>query len=226
MKTYRFYTVLLTGLFLILPFKAVFAQTSVHPLVLELVKPDLTKSFPLMKALNERKTNREMTSEPVTDKQLSEMLWAANGLNRPDGKRTAPSTQNRQMTDIYVVLETGIFFYNPTLHNLTRIAEGDHRNLAGTQLFVQNASVNLVFVSDLAKFNSSYPPEDLDLLMWAGVEAGAQTQNVYLYGASEGLAVVIRGSVNREELGKVMRLSPEKIIVVAQTIGMPDRAKK
>lgn len=205
---------------------AVFAQTSVHPLVLELVKPDLTKNFPLMKALNERKTNREMTSEPVTDRQLSEMLWAANGLNRPDGKRTAPSTQNRQMTYIYVVLETGIFFYNPTLHNLTRIAEGDHRNLAGTQPFVQNAPVNLIFVSDLAKFNSSYPPEDSDLLMWAGVEAGAQSQNVYLYGASEGLAVVVRGSVNREELGKVMGLSKEQIIVVAQTIGLPDKAKK
>lgn len=226
MKTYRFYTVLLAGLFLILPNKAVFAQTSVHPLVLELVKPDLTKSFPLMKALNERKTNREMTSEPVTDRQLSEMLWAANGLNRPDGKRTAPSTQNRQMTDIYVVLETGIFFYNPTLHNLTRIAEGDHRNLTGTQPFVQNAPVNLIFVSDLAKFNSSNPPEDSDLLMWAGVEAGAQAQNVYLYGASEALAVVVRGSVNREELGKVMGLSKEQIIVVAQTIGLPDKAKK
>lgn len=219
-------TIFLSGMLLLLPFRTVIAQSIIQPFVMELEKPDLTKSFPLMKALNERKTNREITSEPVTDKQLSEILWAANGMNRPDGKRTSPSTQNRQMTDVYVVLETGIFFYNAALHNLTRIAEGDHRNLAGTQPFVQNASVNLVFVSDLAKFNSSYPPEDLDLLMWAGVEAGAQTQNVYLYGASEGLAVVIRGSVNREELGKVMRLSPEKIIVVTQTIGMPDRAKK
>lgn len=226
MKKHRIYAIVLTGLFLCTPFRAVIAQSNVQPLVMELAKPELTNSFPLMKALNERKSNREITSEPVTGRQLSEILWAANGMNRPDGKRTAPSTQNRQMTDVYVVLETGIFFYNPTLHNLTRIAEGDHRNLAGTQPFVQNAPVNLVFVSDLAKFNSSYPPEDTDLLMWAGVEAGAQAQNVYLYGASEGLAVVIRGSVNREELGKVMGLSPEKIIVVAQTIGLPDRAKK
>jgi nitroreductase len=226
MKKYRFYAIILAGFLIYVPFRAVIAQSNVQPLVLELAKPELSKSFPLLKALNERKTNREITSEPITDRQLSEILWAANGMNRPDGKRTAPSTQNRQMTDVYVVLETGIFFYNPTLHNLTRIAEGDHRKLAGTQPFVQNAPVNLVFVSDLAKFNSSYPPEDLDLLMWAGVEAGAQAQNVYLYGASEGLAVIIRGSVNREELGKVMGLSPEKIIVVAQTIGMPDRAKK
>jgi nitroreductase len=226
MKKYRFYAIILAGFLIYVPFRAVIAQSNVQPLVLELAKPELSKSFPLLKALNERKTNREITSEPITDRQLSEILWAANGMNRPDGKRTAPSTQNRQMTDVYVVLETGIFFYNPTLHNLTRIAQGDHRKLAGTQPFVQNAPVNLVFVSDLAKFNSSYPPEDLDLLMWAGVEAGAQAQNVYLYGASEGLAVIIRGSVNREELGKVMGLSPEKIIVVAQTIGMPDRAKK
>jgi nitroreductase len=225
MKKYRFYAIILAGL-LCVSFQAVMTQSNIQPFVMELEKPDLAKSFPLMKALNERKTNREITSEPVTDRHLSEILWAANGMNRPDGKRTAPSTQNRQMTDVYVVLETGIFFYNPTLHNLTRIAQGDHRKLAGTQPFVQNAPVNLVFVSDLAKFNSSYPPEDLDLLMWAGVEAGAQAQNVYLYGASEGLAVIIRGSVNREELGKVMGLSPEKIIVVAQTIGMPDRAKK
>jgi nitroreductase len=226
MKKYRFYAIILAGFLIYVPFRAVIAQSNVQPLVLELAKPELSKSFPLLKALNERKTNREITSEPITDRQLSEILWAANGMNRPDGKRTAPSTQNRQMTDVYVVLETGIFFYNPTLHNLTRIAQGDHRKLAGTQPFVQNAPVNLVFVSDLAKFNSSYPPEDLDLLMWAGVEAGAQAQNVYLYGASEGLAVIIRGSVNREEFGKVMGLSPEKIIVVAQTIGMPDRAKK
>jgi hypothetical protein len=130
------------------------------------------------------------------------------------------------MTDVYVVLETGIFFIIQLCITLPGLLKGDHRKLAGTQPFVQNAPVNLVFVSDLAKFNSSYPPEDSDLLMWAGVEAGAQAQNVYLYGASEGLAVVIRGSVNREELGKVMGLSPEKIIVVAQTIGMPDRAKK
>jgi hypothetical protein len=69
------------------PFRAVFAQSQIQPLVLELAKPELSKSFPLMKALNERKTNREITSEPITDRQLSEMLWAANGMNRPDGKR-------------------------------------------------------------------------------------------------------------------------------------------
>jgi nitroreductase len=226
MKKHRLYTIILAGFLLFALNRTVIAQSDVQPLALELVKPGLSKSFPLMKALNERKTNREITSEPVTGQQLSEILWAANGMNRPDGKRTAPSTQNRQMTDVYVVLETGIYLYNPVLHNLTRIATGDHRNLTGTQPFVQNAPVNLVFVSDLAKFSSSYPPENLDLLMWAGVEAGAQAQNVYLYGASEGLAVVMRGSVNREELGNAMGLSKEKIIVIAQTIGLPDRAKK
>ena len=226
MKKNRLYAIIMAGFILFALNRTVVAQSDVQPLALELVNPGLSKSFPLMKALNERKTNREITSEPVTGLQLSEILWAANGMNRPDGKRTAPSTQNRQMTDVYVVLESGIYLYNPALHNLTRIAAGDHRNLTGTQPFVQNAPVNLVFVSDLAKFSSSYPPENLDLLMWAGVEAGAQAQNVYLYGASEGLAVVMRGSVNREELGNVMGLPPEKIIVIAQTIGLPDRAKK
>ena len=226
MKKNRLYAIIMAGFILFALNRTVVAQSDVQPLALELVNPGLSKSFPLMKALNERKTNREITSEPVTGLQLSEILWAANGMNRPDGKRTAPSTQNRQMTDVYVVLESGIYLYNPALHNLTRIAAGDHRNLTGTQPFVQNAPVNLVFVSDLAKFSSSYPPENLDLLMWAGVEAGAQAQNVYLYGASEGLAVVMRGSVNREELGNAMGLSKEKIIVIAQTIGLPDRAKK
>lgn len=226
MKKTGFVAFILLVMFTALPHAIVSAQQVNSPFVIELVKPDQSREFTLMQALNERKTNREMTDEELTNKQLSELLWSANGMNRPDGKRTAPSTQNRQMTDIYVVMETGIFYYNPALHNLTRTVTGDHRSVTGTQPFVETAPVNLLFVSSLAKLNGNSPAENCDLFMWAGVEAGAMAQNVYLYGAAENLAVVIRGSVDREALAKVMNLSEDQIIVVAQTVGVPIKVTK
>lgn len=192
--------------------------------VFQLEMPDFTRGIPVMKAMKERKSNRSIADSVLSVQHLSGLLWAANGQNREDGKRTAPSTMNMQMTDIYVITAGAVFLYLPAKNQLVLKAEGDFRRMAGSQDFVYRAPVNLVFVADFGKWkgNNRQPPRE-ELVAYAGIEAGAQAQNVYLYGASEGLAVVIRGSVNRQELTKTLNLSEDQYIVAAQTIGYPGK---
>ncbi len=192
--------------------------------VFQLEMPDFTQGIPVMKALKERRTNRSIADSVLSVRHLSGLLWAANGQNREDGKRTAPSTMNMQMTDIYVVTAGAVFLYLPARHQLVLKAEGDYRRIAGSQDFVHRAPVNLVFVADFGKWKGSdrQPPRE-ELVTYAGIEAGAQAQNVYLYGASEGLAVVIRGSVNRTEMTKTMNLTDDQYIIAAQTVGYPEK---
>lgn len=198
------------------------AQDTVQPAVIQLEKPDYNGGVPIMKALRERKSNRDIADRPLSVRHLSELLWAANGQNREDGKRTAPSAMNRQMVDIYVVLKDAIYLFKPAEHQLVLKVAGDYRKLAGGQPFVQTAPVNLVYVADFGKWKTGgTQPAKEDLMTFAGIETGAQAQNVYLYGASEGLAVVIRGSVNRVEVTKLLGLTPDQSIVAAQTVGYP-----
>ena len=175
-----------------------------------------------MQALKERKSNRNIADTPLSVKQLSELLWAANGQNRDDGKRTAPSAMNRQMVDIYVIMKEGVYLFKPAEHQLVLKVAGDYRNLAGGQPFVKTAPVNLIFIADFAKWKTAgSQPSREELVSNSGIEAGCQAQNVYLYGASEGLAVVVRASVNKEEVSKLLGLTPDQFIVAAQTVGLP-----
>ncbi len=197
-------------------------QESTKPGVIQLNKPDFTRGMPLMKALKERKTNRNIADLPLPEEKLSGLLWAVNGQNRDDGRRTAPSAMNRQMVDLYVVLTEGIYLYKPAEHLLELKVAGDYRKLAGGQPFVSIAPVNLIFVADFGKWKSGeHQPSREELVTFAGIEAGCQAQNAYLYGASEGLAVVVRGSVNKEEVTQLLGLTADQYIVAAQTIGMP-----
>jgi SagB-type dehydrogenase family enzyme len=192
---------------------------------IKLEKPDFEKGVPLMKALKQRKSDRAIGDRKLTRQQLSEVLWAANGVNRDDGKRTAPSAMSRYPVDIYAVLEEGIFLYKPKEHELVPVAEGDFRKQTGMQPFVPTAPLNIIFVADLEKFaDPRRPGRDIPnelKMQWAAIEAGCQVQNVYLYCASEGLATVVRGMVDRENLGKAMKLRPEQSIICAQTVGLP-----
>ncbi len=193
------------------------AQTGVLKQV-QLPKPQTDGGKPLMQALKERKSTRAFADRKLTEQVLSNLLWAAFGINRPDGKRTAPTAMNRQEVDVYVILAEGAFLYEPKEHVLKQIAAGDLRAQAGTQEFVRDAPVNLVYVADTAKMVGA--PEDSKAL-WYGVSTGAVTQNVYLYCASEGLVTVARAFVNRDGLSKSLSLRPEQKIALAQTVGFP-----
>ena len=134
---------------------------------ISLPTPDKTGGKPLMQALNERQSIRTFTKENLTQQQLSDLLWAGWGFNRADQKkRTAPSSMNVQEIDVYVALPTGLYLYVAESHTLNQINNKDLRKLCGTQDFVAEAPLNIVYVSDLAKHgkNEGDPIQDSDLL--------------------------------------------------------------
>lgn len=178
---------------------------------------------PLMDALSERQSSRSFSDSELSLQQLSDLLWAAWGINRPaDGRRTAPSSHNRQEMDVYVTLKSGLYLYDAGGNALKQIHDKDIRALTGTQDFPALAPVNLVYVADLTKrgLREDQAITDTDLLSsWANT--GFMAQNVYLYCASAGLATVIRAMVPRQELAAAMMLKPWQAIILAQTIGLP-----
>ena len=189
--------------------------------VIKLNPPDLNKGISVMAALKKRKTQREILDKKLTLQQLSELLWAADGINRPNGKRTAPAAMAKYAVDIYVVLPEGVYLYDVAKHELTPIAKGDFRKSAGMQDFVYIAPVNLVYVLNLKNWQNARRPvsnEKRDL--WTHIEVGLIAQNVNLYCASEGLGATVRGLIDGKRFGEVIKVKPEQV-VLAQTIGYP-----
>ncbi len=185
---------------------------------IQLPKPQTDGGRPLMQLLRERKSVREFSSEKIPLAVLSNLLWAAFGMNRPDGKRTAPSARNWQETGIYVTSADGLYLYEAKTHTLIPIHKDDIRGMTGTQSFVKDVPLNLVYVADYAKAGTS-PVEEKNL--WSACDAGFISQNVYLFCASEGLATGVRAYVDRQALGEKLKLRPDQLIVLAQSVGHP-----
>ena len=174
-----------------------------------------------MEALSKRATGRDFdASRDLSPQQLSNLLWAAWGVNRPDGRRTAPSAKNMQETDVYLLGKTGVFVYDARNHRLIRISNEDCRALGGSQAFVKDAPVTLVLVADLAKAGVGSSPGGRD---WVNIDVGYISQNIYLYCASEGLATGARAYVDKAALAPKMKLRPDQLIVLAQSVGYPKR---
>ncbi len=180
--------------------------------------PQTTGGRPLMQVLKDRHSTREFSSQKLSPQTLSNLLWAAFGINRPDGKRTAPSAMNWQEIDIYVAMQDGLFIYDAKANTLKPVVQQDVRGATGQQAFVKDAAVDLVYVADLAKTGRAGGE---DQIMYTGADTGFIAQNVYLFCASEGLAAVVRGSVDREAFAKTAKLRPNQKIVLAQTVGYP-----
>ena len=190
-----------------------------EPKPIELPQPQTEGGKPLMQALKARHTTREFKPNPLAAQVLSNLLWAAFGINRPDsGKRTAPSARNWQEIDIYVAMAEGTYVYDAKTHRLNPVLSGDIRAATGAQDFVKDAPVNLVYVADLAKTGDA-SAEGQNL--YTAVDTGFISQNVYLFCASEGLATVVRGTVDRPALAKLLKLRTDQKIIVAQTVGYP-----
>jgi SagB-type dehydrogenase family enzyme len=187
---------------------------------IRLPQPQTDIGRPLMQALKSRSTAREFSAEPLPAQVLSNLLWAAFGINRPDsGKRTAPSARNWQEIDIYVATAAGLYIYDAKAHQLNPILREDVRAQTGTQAYVKDAPLDLVYVADFAKTGGESADRDL----YVGADTGFIAQNVYLFCASEGMSVVVRGSVDRAALSKVMHLRPDQKITLAQTVGYPKK---
>jgi len=180
--------------------------------------PQMSGGKPLMQALKERRSIRDFKSDALSDQQMSDLLWAAFGMNRPEiDHRTAPSAQNNQDVDIYVAMAEGLYVYEAKPHRLKKVANQDVRLLTSGQPFGKVAPVQLVYISDFARM-PKVGPELRDL--YAGVDTGCIVQNVYLYCASSGLAAVVH-ELDRAPLAKAINLRPDQRIVVAQAVGLP-----
>ena len=172
-----------------------------------------------MQALKLRQSLRNFNSKPLPLQELSNLLWAADGINRPEsGKRTAPSAMNWQEIDIYVMIQNGTYTYDAKSNSLLLITKKDLREATGKQDFVKEAPLNLVYISNEKRITRT---NEEDKIRWSSAATGFIAQNVYLYCASQGLATVVRGMVDRETLTKELKLRPEQKIILAQTVGYP-----
>ncbi|MDR2888067.1 MAG: SagB/ThcOx family dehydrogenase [Bacteroidales bacterium] len=182
--------------------------------------PDKKGGKPLMQALNERKSVREFTADNLTQQQLSDLLWAACGVNRPDKRRTAPSAMNNQEIDVYVAMQSGLYLYDAGAHVLKLVKNKDVRRYTGTQSFVNNAAVNLVYVANMGRtgIREGAKINDADLFM-SYSDAAFIAQNVYLYCASANLGCIVRGAISKESLATELGLKSNHVILLAQTVG-------
>ena len=184
---------------------------------IHLPPPQTEIGKPLMQTLKLRQSSREFDSKALPIQELSNLLWAACGINRPEsGKRTAPSAMNWQEVDLYIFLPAGVFVYDAKANMLNPIIAKDLRPATGSQEFVANAPLNIVYCADLARVSKA---SDEDKVLYTAADVGFIAENVYLYCASQGLAVVVRGSVERKPLAEALKLRPDQKIILTQTVG-------
>lgn len=182
---------------------------------IKLKQPDTKRGLVVMTALQKRQSTREYADRKLDLQDLSDLLWAAVGINRPEsGKRTAPTALNKQEIDVYVCMQEGAYRYNPQTHTLDPLTREDLRPaVGGQQEFVRHAPVCLVLVADLEKFNG-------EVLMPA-VDAGIVSQNISLFCAGCGLVTVPRASMDQEKLKTALKLKENQRPLVNHPVGYP-----
>ena len=187
-----------------------------------LPEPQIQQGMSVMQALEKRQTSRNFSEVPLTSAQLSHILWAANGMNRPGSEgRTVPVAMGVHSIDVYAVTTEGIFLYQPKTHSLHCVAEGDFR-MATTkgQAFVGKAPLTLVYVADAAQWqNARHVPTAEKQAVYDIAAAGAMVQSVGLVAAAEGLGTCVRGSIDHDAFRSAARLEEGQSILLAQTIG-------
>ncbi|MDD5571145.1 MAG: nitroreductase family protein [Bacteroidales bacterium] len=183
-----------------------------------LPKPDTTGGKPLMETLKKRSSSRSFSSKDLSLQELSNLLWAADGINRPNGKRTAPSANAKYYITIYVALKSGVYLYDVPTHTLKQLFNKDIREKTGTQEFNKTAPVDLIYIGEGSKYGKA---EETKKMLYYGVDSGEIAENVYLYCASAGLSNVIKGSFDREMLTKELQLKEDQFITFTHAIGYP-----
>lgn len=187
------------------------------PEIIDLTQPDLNRGLPLMKALSLRASVKEFDTTAIKLKDLSDLLWAANGVNRPEsGKRTAPSALNAQDIDVYAFFKNGVYLYDALRHQLKLVASGDYRYLiCGEQKDYEKAPLMLVLVSDVSRFPFG---DDSSRVEWGAMDAGLVSQNISLFCASLGLHTRPRAGMEKEQLHKIMKLKKSQYLMMNSII--------
>lgn len=201
---------------------------ALEPIVLPKPEPDGGKS--VLAALRERRTNRNIRPDKLPPQVLSNLLWAAWGVNREKGNfgkpgRTAASASNSQEIDLYVALSDGVYLYEAVPHRLAPVVAGDFRARAGRGA-AATAPVNIFFVADPTRYDQGPNQPDRrigDPEVQKGyyyVATGLIASNIYLFAASQGLAAWFH-NCNRDAAAKDFKLRPEQKVLYAQTVGYP-----
>ena len=175
---------------------------------IQLPAPQKTGGKPLMEAINMRKSGRTFVDRDLDAQTLSNLMWVAYGFNR-ENMRVVPSANNKQEFEIYVTLKSGVYQYDAQAHKLLLKVAGDHRKTAGKQDFVGVAPLNFIYVADLDKADVNT----------ARTDCGFIAQNVYLYCASAGLSVVVRGYFDQNEVKTLLKLGDKREVILCQTVG-------
>jgi SagB-type dehydrogenase family enzyme len=184
--------------------------------------PDKTRGLPVMQALDRRASATVFTGDKLKLQDLSDLLWAANGINRPElNKRTAPSAMNAQDIDIYVFMAEGVYLYNAAANLLDPVVAGDQRLLvAGRQAEVANASVFLVMVSDISRFTGS---DDTMKLSLAAMDAGLVSQNISLFCAGTGLSTRPRATMDIVKMKEILKLKDSQHPMLNNPVSYPSK---
>ena len=183
--------------------------------------PEKRGGLPLMEALAMRHSSRDFAPDPLSLQLLSNLLWATYGINRPDGGRTAPSALNAQEIDVFLALPSGAYRLDAAANELLLVAASDLRRVTGYQDFVDEAPLDLVYVADYTRMNR-VPVGQRE--SYASVAAGAISQNVYLFAASNGLATVIRAWIDRAAIADALGLTHDQQVLLSQTVGYPKKS--
>jgi SagB-type dehydrogenase family enzyme len=209
----------LTAVFLILSLpRGLFGQEQKN---IKLLQPRTSAGKPLMQALKERRSQRNFSSKEIPLQIVSDLLWAACGVNRPESNmRTNPTAMNFQEIELYLTNKDGLYRYDAVKNELIMVFAQDIRALTGKQDFVAGAALNLIYVADFSKMKGQ---DERSKELWSAMDVGFVSQNVYLFCASEGLATVVRGWFEREELQKKMGLGSDKRVILCQSVGYPQQ---
>ncbi len=196
--------------FIIASMLAVMSFSSCAASDIVLPQPQKTGGMPLMEALSNRKSTREFSTEKrLSEQQLSDLLWAACGFNRED-KLTIPTALNKQEITIYVIAPEGAWLYAAKENKLVEVTTEDVREYSAAQDFAKKALLNIAIVSDKELMQND---------IYAGTDAGAVMQNIYLWCASNGIGTVTRGSFDKDGLAKALNLKPSQRVILVQTVG-------
>ncbi|MDR3127289.1 MAG: SagB/ThcOx family dehydrogenase [Tannerellaceae bacterium] len=207
----RFYLIATT---LALSISCAFAQQQ----EIKLLQPDKHRGEGLMKVLEKRKSERAFAQKDLSPQDLSDLLWAANGVNRPDGRRTAPSAINAQEVDVFVVFKDGAYLYDAKAHLLRLLTPGDFRTaVAAGQDFAADAPLSIVLAADLSRLRG----DDERTKLIGAVDVGIVCQNINIACAAFGLATVPRASMDKETLTRVLKLKQSHLLLINNPVGYP-----
>lgn len=194
---------------------AFLSAQQIKPITLK--APNKDKGSSIMNALANRKSINEYSDKKLSIEDLSDLLWAANGINRPDeNKRTSASAMNRQDVLIYTFATDGVHLYDANTHELKPIVQGDHRKLFGER---GTSPLIILLVTDIAKFGDT-GTEELRK-EWGAIDIGLVSQNIALFCSGNGLGTRPRASMDRDGIKELLKLTEHQLPMLNHPVGYP-----